>query len=124
MRWTFPSAVRGAGGQPLNRLSVTRGQSGVNPKLRWRSDSLRSEMSGLSKLNPMARHRAHCAHVRAQMSDYLDSDLDEQSARAIERHVRWCPNCRHMLKNLRRTIDGLNALGTLGPRSEAGITGP
>jgi len=81
-------------------------------------------MSGLSKLNPMARHRAHCAHVRAQMSDYLDADLDERSARAIDRHVRWCPNCRHMLKNLRRTIEGLNALGTLGRRAETDIAGP
>lgn len=68
-------------------------------------------MSGLSKLNPMARHRAHCEQARAQMSEYLDGELDERSARAIERHVRWCPNCRRMLRNLRRTIEGLNSIG-------------
>jgi hypothetical protein len=27
-------------------------------------------------LNPMKRHRSRCREVRAQMSDYLDGDLD------------------------------------------------
>lgn len=64
-------------------------------------------------LNPMKRHREHCTAVREQMSDYLDGELDPKSARAIERHVRWCPNCRRMLKNLRRTIGALAGLGDL-----------
>lgn len=62
-------------------------------------------------LNPMKRHHERCHEVRAQMSDYLDRELDEQSAKAVERHVRWCPNCRHMLRNLTRTLGGLRALG-------------
>ena len=81
-------------------------------------------MSGVSKLNPMARHRAHCEHVRAQMSEYLDGDLDERSAGAIERHVHWCPNCRRMLRNLRRTIEGLNLIGGISRPGGAGTTGP
>ena len=80
-------------------------------------------MGGLSKLNPMARHRAHCEHVRAHMSDYLNGELDERTARAIERHVRWCPNCRRMLTNLRRTIEGLNLIGGLGRPGDAGTAG-
>ena len=44
------------------------------------------------------------------MSDYLDGELGQQTARRLERHVRWCPNCRRMLANLRRTIGGLRAL--------------
>jgi len=61
-------------------------------------------------LNPMKRHHDRCHEVRAQMSDYLDSDLDPPAAAAIERHTRWCPNCRRMLTNLKRTVRGLGAL--------------
>lgn len=61
-------------------------------------------------LNPVKRHRERCREVRAEMSEYLDGDLDEQSASAVEHHVRWCPNCRRMLANLRRTVNGTRAL--------------
>jgi anti-sigma factor RsiW len=61
-------------------------------------------------LNPMKRHHERCREVRAQMSDYLDGDLDPKSVAAVERHARWCPNCRRMLTNLRRTVGGLRAL--------------
>ena len=60
--------------------------------------------------NPVKRHRERCREVRAQMSDYLDGELDRRAAGGVERHVRWCPNCRRMLANLRRTIGGLRAL--------------
>jgi predicted anti-sigma-YlaC factor YlaD len=61
-------------------------------------------------LNPITRHRRRCREVRAQMSGYLDHDLDAGSVKTIERHVRWCPNCRRMLASLARTIGGLRAL--------------
>ena len=47
------------------------------------------------------------------MSDYLDGELDSAAAAGVERHVRWCPNCRRMLENLRRTVAGLGALRDL-----------
>jgi anti-sigma factor RsiW len=61
-------------------------------------------------LNPVRQHRERCREVRAQMSDYLDGELDPRAAAGVERHVRWCPNCRRMLRNLSRTIGGLRAL--------------
>jgi anti-sigma factor RsiW len=64
-------------------------------------------------LNPVKRHRERCREVRAQMSDYLDGDLDPRAGAGVERHVRWCPNCRRMLENLRRTVAGLGALRDL-----------
>ncbi len=62
-------------------------------------------------LNPMRRHRKHCRHVREQLSDYLDGDLDTAQKEAVTRHTRFCPNCRRMLTNLTRTVSGLRALG-------------
>lgn len=61
-------------------------------------------------LNPIKRHRERCRETRAQMSDYLDGELDERAAESVESHVRWCPNCHRMLTNLTRTIGGLRAL--------------
>ena len=61
-------------------------------------------------LNPIKRHHERCRDVRAQMSDYLDGELDPRAAVAVERHARWCPNCRRMLRNLGRTVGGLRAL--------------
>jgi anti-sigma factor RsiW len=61
-------------------------------------------------LNPIARHHEHCRETRAQMSDYLDGELDPRTAASVERHARWCPNCRRVLANLSRTISGLRRL--------------
>lgn len=47
------------------------------------------------------------------MSDYLDGELDPRAAAGVNRHVRWCPNCRRMLANLRRVVVGLEALRDL-----------
>jgi anti-sigma factor RsiW len=61
-------------------------------------------------LNPISRHRERCREVRAQMSDYLDGELDPRAAPGVKRQVRWCPNCHRMLANLRRTVAGLGGL--------------
>jgi anti-sigma factor RsiW len=69
-------------------------------------------------LNPVKRHRERCREVRAQMSDYLDGELDPRAASGVDRHLRWCPNCRRMLESLRRTVAGLRALGDLPTPAE------
>lgn len=61
----------------------------------------------------MRRHHERCREVRAQMSDYLDGELEPHAATGVARHACWCPNCRQMLNNLRRTIEGLAALRDL-----------
>lgn len=61
-------------------------------------------------LNPVKRHRDRCRETRSAMSDYLDGELDQETAARVERHVRWCPNCGRMFANLSRTIGGLRAL--------------
>ena len=69
----------------------------------------------IAMFNPMAIHHRRCREIRANMSGYLDGDLDAASAAAVKRHVRWCPNCRRMLRNLSRTVAGLRALQPDGP---------
>jgi anti-sigma factor RsiW len=66
-------------------------------------------------LNPMTLRQKRCREVRANMSAYLDGELDAASAARVKRHVRWCPNCRRMLRNLTRTIAGLRALHSQDP---------
>lgn len=63
-----------------------------------------------SRFNPVSRHRSRCREIRAQMSGYLDGELDPDAALRVKRHVRWCPNCRRMLANLIRTVAGLRLL--------------
>ena len=62
-------------------------------------------------LSPVTRHREHCRETRAQMSGYVDGELEPRAAAAAERHLRWCPSCARLLTNLRRTIGGLRRLG-------------
>lgn len=71
-----------------------------------------------SRFNPMRRHHEHCRHVRAQMSDYIDGELDPTTTGTVDRHTRFCPNCRRMLANLTRTVAGLGALRSLDERDD------
>ena len=68
----------------------------------------------IAMFNLMAIHHRRCREIRANMSDYLDGELDVATAAGVKRHVRWCPNCRRMLRNLGRTVAGLRALQSDG----------
>lgn len=59
------------------------------------------EAVALRTFNPIRRHRERCREARAQMSDYLDGELDPRAAAGVKRHVRWCPNRRRMLDTAR-----------------------
>ncbi len=68
-------------------------------------------------LSRRARER-RCRETRALMSDYLEGGLDQVQARGVERHLRWCRNCRRVLANLRTTVQGLRRLGDEPPPPE------
>ena len=72
----------------------------------------------MTTLNPIKRHRERCGETRSHMSEYLDGELDGETAARVERHIRWCPNCGRMLANLSRTIRGLRALRDLPARAD------
>jgi anti-sigma factor RsiW len=68
-------------------------------------------------LSRSSRQR-RCHETRALMSEYLDSELDQSHAAAVESHLRWCRSCRRVLANLRRTVDALGRLGDSEPPPE------
>lgn len=51
-----------------------------------------------------------CEHVRAEFSDYVDSELEPSEVARLEAHVGICPRCRQALTNLRVTLGGLGRL--------------
>lgn len=50
-------------------------------------------------------------HAQRRMSRYLDGDLSGDAAERIDDHVAVCPQCRHLLRTLRRTVEALRGLG-------------
>lgn len=45
-----------------------------------------------------------CAAMRAEISAYLDGDLDAVACEAIDRHCCDCPTCAALVEDLRDTI--------------------
>lgn len=63
----------------------------------------------------MSGYLGNCEQVMAQISDYLDGDLDAETAVEMERHLRQCGSCLAYADSLRRTIE-------LCHRYEPGVT--
>lgn len=53
--------------------------------------------------------------THAHLSDYLDGDLSRPERERLEEHVGMCPQCRRVLRTLRRTLENLMDL-PLEPR--------
>ena len=50
-------------------------------------------------------HHADCLRLFAQLSEYLDNELDEINCDSIERHIDTCVPCQVCLQTLKRTIE-------------------
>lgn len=70
---------------------------------------------GLSRRRFMRDH--HWTH--AHLNHYVDGDLTDGERRRVEQHTGLCPECRRVLKALRRTIEGLTSLRR--PTAPAGL---
>jgi anti-sigma factor RsiW len=46
----------------------------------------------------------NCRDLFAQLSEYLDNELDEVTCEAIEQHIQHCPPCQVCLSTLQRTV--------------------
>ncbi len=49
--------------------------------------------------------------TRRHLSEYLDEELNPRGRERVERHVHMCPSCHRLLATLRKTLEGLHALG-------------
>ncbi len=45
-----------------------------------------------------------CLELKAQLSDYIDGDLNEGLCKELEEHLANCDNCRVVVDTLRKTI--------------------
>ncbi len=45
-----------------------------------------------------------CAELKAQLSDYIDGDLDARVCAELERHLADCDDCRIVIDTLRKTV--------------------
>ena len=45
-----------------------------------------------------------CRHLKAQLSEFVDGELDDAVCQEIQRHLASCDNCRVMVDTLRKTI--------------------
>ena len=47
---------------------------------------------------------ANCQAILANISAYLDGELDSTACDAIEEHCQRCPSCAAVVKGLRETV--------------------
>lgn len=51
-----------------------------------------------------------CPEARELVSDYIDGELPEATAAALEAHLETCPNCPPLYASLVQTLADLKAL--------------
>ncbi|MDQ2910725.1 MAG: zf-HC2 domain-containing protein [Actinomycetota bacterium] len=61
------------------------------------------------------RFVASCAETRNLLSDYAEGELKPRARRRIVGHLLMCRRCRAVLRSLKATIAGLNAIGRVDP---------
>ncbi|MGH2761934.1 MAG: zf-HC2 domain-containing protein [Thermoleophilaceae bacterium] len=62
----------------------------------------------LERRRYMREHRWTHAHL----SGYLDDELSRRERERVEEHVGMCPQCRRVLRTLKRTLESLMHLST------------
>ncbi len=49
-------------------------------------------------------HSPRCRELKAQLSNFVDGELDDALCQEIEKHMADCENCRVVVDTLRKTI--------------------
>jgi anti-sigma factor RsiW len=55
--------------------------------------------------------KSECRRVLAEISAYLDGDLDDAACAAIEIHCATCANCAEVVESLKQTAGVCRKLG-------------
>ena len=45
-----------------------------------------------------------CRNLKAQLSEFIDGELDDAVCQEIQKHLSSCENCRIMVDTLKKTI--------------------
>jgi predicted anti-sigma-YlaC factor YlaD len=61
----------------------------------------------------------HCEELFEALKEYLDGTAKEEFCRAIEQHMRDCPDCRVHVNTLKGTIELYKSVGCRKMPSEA-----
>jgi RNA polymerase sigma-70 factor, ECF subfamily len=67
---------------------------------------------------PAAQRTAECREIFANLSSYLDGELEPESRDRMRRHIEACPACVAFIRDLKRAIDRCRALDVC-PDAEA-----
>jgi RNA polymerase sigma-70 factor (ECF subfamily) len=54
---------------------------------------------------PVARRPSQCREIFANLSEYLDGNLEPESCERMRRHIEACPACVAFIEDLKRAID-------------------
>ncbi len=73
-------------------------------KRRWRKVAA-VRCSGVHETMPAERRPAHCKAMFAELSNYLDEQLDDSLCEELERHLSGCEPCKAFLSSLEATIE-------------------
>ncbi len=49
-------------------------------------------------------NHATCQHLLANLSEFIDGDLQEELCQEIQQHLEECENCQVVVDTLRKTI--------------------
>lgn len=49
-------------------------------------------------------HSGNCQELKAQLSEFIDGELDDSLCAEIQKHMASCDNCRVMVDTLRKTV--------------------
>lgn len=60
----------------------------------------------------------NCSEVYGWLQTYLDSGVTPEQERAVEAHIRACPDCRRRLVEMARAVNALERTGDVSPRAD------
>ena len=70
-----------------------------------------------------ATHVLSCREIVELVTDYLEGDLDADTATALEAHLDLCPGCTRYVEQIRETITTLGEVSSdnLSTEAQAGL---
>jgi RNA polymerase sigma-70 factor (ECF subfamily) len=82
----------------------------------WKPTRSKTAKAAASQMHPTKQPRpARCKAMFAELSDYLDEQLDHSLCEELEKHMTGCEPCKAFLASLEATIETCRAAPAEGP---------